>query len=45
VKAKRRCANCSIRISDSMMILDLETGRYIDVNEEYIRHTGYSREM
>ena len=29
---------------DSMMILDLETGRYIDVNEEYIRHTGYSRE-
>lgn len=29
---------------DSMMIIDLETGRYIDVNEEYIRHTGYSRE-
>jgi len=29
---------------DSMMILDLETGKYIDVNEEYIRHTGYSRE-
>jgi PAS domain S-box-containing protein len=29
---------------DSMMIIDLETGRYTDVNEEYIRHTGYSRE-
>ena len=29
---------------NSMMILDLETGKYIDVNEEYIRHTGYSRE-
>ena len=29
---------------DSMMILDLETGRYIDVNEEYTRHSGYSRE-
>src|ERR1700674_5207847 len=29
---------------DSMMIIDLETGKYIDVNEEYIRHTGYSRE-
>ncbi len=29
---------------DSMMILDLETGRYIDVNEEYIRNSGYSRE-
>ncbi len=29
---------------DSMMIINLETGRYIDVNEEYIRHTGYSRE-
>ena len=29
---------------DSMMILDLETGKYIDVNEEYIRHTGYTRE-
>jgi PAS domain S-box-containing protein len=29
---------------DSMMIINLETGRYIDVNEEYIRHTGYRRE-
>jgi PAS domain S-box-containing protein len=29
---------------DSMMILDLETGRYIDVNDEYTRHSGYSRE-
>ncbi len=29
---------------DSMMILDLETGKYIDINEEYIRHTGYTRE-
>jgi PAS domain S-box-containing protein len=29
---------------DSMMILDLETGKYIDVNEEYIRHTGNTRE-
>ncbi len=29
---------------DSMMILDLETGRYIDVNEEYTRNSGYSRE-
>lgn len=29
---------------DSMMIIDLETGRYIEVNDEYIRHTGYSRE-
>jgi len=29
---------------DSMMILDLETGRYIDVNEQYTQHTGYSRE-
>jgi PAS domain S-box-containing protein len=29
---------------DSMMILDLETGKYIDVNEEYTRNTGYSRE-
>ena len=28
---------------DSMMILDLETGRYIDVNEEYTRNSGYSR--
>ena len=29
---------------DSMMIIDLETGRYIDINEEYTRNTGYSRE-
>jgi two-component system sensor histidine kinase/response regulator len=29
---------------DSLMILDLETGRYTDVNEEYTRHSGYSRE-
>jgi PAS domain S-box-containing protein len=29
---------------DSMMILDLERGRYIDVNQEYMRHTGYSRD-
>lgn len=29
---------------DSMMILDLETGRYVDVNEEYTRQSGYSRE-
>ena len=29
---------------DSMGILDLETGRYIDINDEYTRHSGYSRE-
>ncbi len=29
---------------DSMTITDLETGRYIDVNEEYTRNSGYSRE-
>ena len=29
---------------DSMMIIDLETGRYIDVNEEYTRNSGYRRE-
>ena len=29
---------------DSMMIIDLETGRNIDVNEEYTRQSGYSRE-
>ena len=29
---------------DSMMILDLETGRYIDVNDEYTRNSGYARE-
>ena len=29
---------------DSMAILDLETGRYIDINEEYTRSTGYSRD-
>jgi PAS domain S-box-containing protein len=29
---------------DSMMILDLETGRYIDVNDEYTRNSGYCRE-
>src|SRR5260370_9105048 len=29
---------------DSMMIIDLETGRYIDVNEEYTRQSGYHRE-
>jgi PAS domain S-box-containing protein len=26
------------------MILDLETGRYIDVNHEYTRNSGYNRE-
>jgi len=30
---------------DSMMILDLETGRYTDVNDEYTRNSGYSREQ
>jgi two-component system sensor histidine kinase/response regulator len=29
---------------DSMMILNLETGRYIDINEEYSRNSGYTRE-
>ena len=29
---------------DSMMILDLETGRYIDVNVEFTRNSGYGRE-
>ena len=29
---------------DSMMILDLETGKYVDVNDEYTRNSGYSRE-
>ncbi|MGB8413319.1 MAG: response regulator [Candidatus Binatus sp.] len=29
---------------DSMAIIDIETGRYIDVNEEYTRRSGYSRE-
>src|ERR1039457_5510753 len=29
---------------DSMSILDLETGRYVEVNEEYTRNTGYSRD-
>jgi PAS domain S-box-containing protein len=29
---------------DSMTIVDLETGRYIDINEEYARNSGYSRE-
>ena len=29
---------------DAMQVLDLETGRFIDVNEEHTRHTGYSRE-
>ncbi len=29
---------------DSMTILDLETGRYIDINQEYARNSGYSRE-
>ena len=29
---------------DSMMILDLETGRYVDVNDEYTHQSGYSRE-
>jgi len=29
---------------DSMSILNLETGRYIDINEEYTRNTGYSRD-
>src|ERR1035437_3472890 len=29
---------------DSMAILDLETGRYVDINEEYTRSTGFCRE-
>ncbi len=29
---------------DSMTIVDLDTGRYIDINEEYTRNSGYSRE-
>ncbi len=29
---------------DSMSILDVETGRYIDINEEYTRNTGYRRD-
>ncbi|MGA9724750.1 MAG: response regulator [Candidatus Binatus sp.] len=29
---------------DSMTIIDLETGRFIDVNQEYIRNTGFERE-
>jgi PAS domain S-box-containing protein len=29
---------------DSMMILNLETGRYIDINDEYSRNSGYGRE-
>ena len=29
---------------DSMTILDLETGRFIDINEEHTRQSGYSRE-
>ena len=29
---------------DSMSILDLETGRYIDINQEFSRNTGYSRD-
>ncbi len=29
---------------DSMVILDLETGRYIDINDEHTRNSGYSRE-
>jgi len=29
---------------DSMTIIDLETGRYIDINAEYTRNTGYSRD-
>jgi PAS domain S-box-containing protein len=29
---------------DSMTVLDLETGRFTDVNEEHSRHTGYSRD-
>ncbi|HEY9159186.1 PAS domain S-box protein, partial [Candidatus Binatus sp.] len=29
---------------DSMSIIDLETGRYIDINEEYTRNTGFCRD-
>ncbi len=29
---------------DSMMILDLTTGRYTDVNQEYLRNTGFVAE-
>jgi PAS domain S-box-containing protein len=29
---------------DSMTIVDLETGRFIDINQEYARNSGYSRE-
>ncbi len=29
---------------DSMAILDLETGRYVDINQEYTRSTGFCRE-
>src|SRR5208282_1159704 len=29
---------------DRMTIVDLHTGRFVDVNEEYVKSTGYSRE-
>ncbi|MFI5353106.1 MAG: response regulator [Candidatus Binatales bacterium] len=29
---------------DRMTIVDLHTGKFVDVNEEYVKRTGYSRE-
>jgi PAS domain S-box-containing protein len=29
---------------DSMTMIDLHTGKFVDVNQEYVRRTGYSRE-